>query len=94
MFEIDEHAHQWGPVRQSHLSGEVSRPCTVSGCRHITLDLYLYCTVCGGPVSDPDSDGKYHHLDPETRQLDLSFDAGHTPDVESGEAPYDEETEG
>lgn len=89
--EWPPHRHTWGAIQRGRFTGEPSRPCTDPECRDITLDLYLYCTLCGEPVSDPDADGKYHHLDPETGAVNTDADSYHTPDVESGEAPYDEE---
>lgn len=87
----ETHTHTWGPIQQSRLSGEPSRPCTDFDCKDITLDLYLYCGTCFEPLSDPDVDGVYHHVDPDTRAI---VTANHEPVPETGEAPYDEETEG
>lgn len=88
------HNHSWGAIQTARFSGEPSRPCTDPDCNHITLDLYLYCQNCCGPVSDPDESGEYHHIDEVTRAIDLRMDAACVLDVASGEAPYDEETEG
>jgi hypothetical protein len=86
---VTVHAHSWGPVRHGRFSGEPHRPCLT--CSVITLDLYLYCELCGEPISDPDDRGEYHHIDPETRAVLALWDSDHAPVPEAGEAPYDED---
>jgi hypothetical protein len=80
------HVHTWGPIS---FTGEPRREC--SGCSVITLDLYLYCEACGEALSDPDTHGKYHHIDYDTGDMLPDFDHDHDHDPETGEAPYDED---
>lgn len=87
----ETHTHTWGPVQHGRFSGEPSRPCTDLDCHHITLDLYLYCDVCGGPIADVDEHGKHHHQDPDTGEVVHWMDADHDIVPETGEAPYDED---
>lgn len=77
------HVHQWGPIQRARLSGEPSRPCMDGDCRHITLDLYLYCTTCGAEV-ETTAPGVYEHVEPDT---------SHEVTPETGEAPDDEDEE-
>jgi hypothetical protein len=34
-----DHKHVWGEVETARMTGNPHRKCTVSGCKHISLDL-------------------------------------------------------
>lgn len=88
----DIHTHLWGPVQTSRFSGEPNRPCTDPDCTVITLDLYLYCQFCHGPIVTTDEPGVYRHIDPDAPDADLAYwDDDHKIVAETGEAPYDED---
>lgn len=65
-----EPIHTWGKIQHGFLTGEPSRPCTVAGCKVVSLDLecdhesvtyvrregWYECNDCGRTNVDPDND--------------------------------------
>lgn len=88
MTNTTEHIHRWGATEQHW--GEPHRRCQVDGCNHITLDLYLYCALCCGPIAYDERTDTYHHVDPESPNTVLTdWDADHEIEPEAGTHPDD-----